>query len=118
MTDQLWARLHEKVNVGLRRGAWYRVLKVQDLKAVVEVSGRPVAVASALLEIARRPPPRWTVVTVSGNSARKAPAALGDRYGVCPSCGHRAPLRVRVRRLRCDSCRYEFAVGWDEVYLP
>jgi hypothetical protein len=117
MTERLWARLRENVNVRLRRGAWYRVLKLQDLRAVLEVGGRPVAVASALLEIVRRPPPRWTVVTPSGSSARKAPPGLTARYGVCPSCGERAPLPGRVRRLRCDYCKYEFEVAWDEAYL-
>jgi hypothetical protein len=118
MTERLWARLRENVNVRLRRGAWYRVLKVQDLKAVLEVGGRPVAVATALIEIVKRPPPRWTVVTPSGSSLRKAPPALTGRYGVCPSCGERAPLPVRVRRLRCTYCKYEFEVAWDEAYLP
>jgi hypothetical protein len=58
MTQRLYARLRENVNIRLRRGAWYRVLKLQDLKAVLDVNGRPTMVASALLEIVKRPPPR------------------------------------------------------------
>ena len=115
-TNRLYARLREDVNIRLRRGAWYRVLKVEGLKAILEVNGRNVLVAAPLLEIVKRPPPRWTVVT-QGN-ARKAPAALAERYGVCPSCGERAPLQKRVRRLRCVYCKYEFEVAWDETYLP
>ena len=117
MPERLYARLREDVNVRLRRGAWYRVLKVEGLKAILEVNGRHVLVASALLEIVKRPPPRWTVVTQGPGGAKKAPAALAERYGVCPSCGERAALAKRVRRLRCDYCKYEFEVAWDEAYL-
>jgi hypothetical protein len=117
MTERLYARLREDVNLRLRRGAWYRVLKVEGLKAILEVNGRKVLVAAPLLEIVKRPPPRWTVVTPEPASARKAPPALAERYGVCPSCGERAPLHKRVRRLRCVYCRYEFEVAWDEAYL-
>jgi ribosomal protein S27AE len=117
MTERLYARLREDVNIRLRRGAWYRVLKVEGLKAILEVNGRHVLVASALLEIVKRPPPRWTVVTQDASGARKAPPALAERYGVCPSCTERAPLAKHVRRLRCPYCKYEFEVAWDEAYL-
>jgi hypothetical protein len=115
--DRLYARLREDVNIRLRRGAWYRVLKVEGLKAILQVGGRHVLVASALLEIVKRPPPHWTVVTQTPGKFGKAPRGLGERYGVCPSCGERVPLGQRVRRLRCSSCKFEFAVGWDEGYL-
>jgi hypothetical protein len=115
--ERLYARLREDVNIRLRRGAWYRVLKVEGLKAILQVGGRHVLVAAALLEIVKRPPPRWTVVTQSLDHLRKAPRSLGERYGVCPSCGERAPLGNRVRRLRCASCKFEFEVAWDEGYL-
>jgi hypothetical protein len=117
MPETLYARLNEDVNVRLRRGAWYKVLKLEGLKAVLEVNGRHVLVASALLQIVKRPPPRWTVVTPTAGEARKAPAALAGRYGVCPSCSERAALANRVRRLRCPYCKYEFEVAWDEAYL-
>jgi hypothetical protein len=118
MTERLYARLRENVNIRLRRGAWYRVLKVQDLKAILDVGGRPVSVAAALLEIVKRPPPRWTVVTQTGKGAQKAPTAMSERFGVCPSCGERAALPRRVPRLRCTSCKWEFEIAWDEMYLP
>lgn len=117
VTERLYARLREDVNLRLRRGAWYRVLKVEGLKAILLVGGRHVLVASALLEIVKRPPPRWTVVTQTADYMRRAPRALAERYGVCPSCGERAPLAHRVRRLRCASCKFEFDVAWDEGYL-
>jgi hypothetical protein len=117
MTEPLYARLIEDVNVRLRRGAWYKVLKVEGLKAILEVNGRHVLVASALLQLVKRPPPHWTVVTQAPGNARRVPAALAERYGVCPSCSERAPLPKRVRRLRCPYCKFEFEVAWDEAYL-
>ena len=54
MAEQLYAQLREDVNVRLRRGAWYRVLKLQDLKAILEVSGRPVKVAPRFEIVKRR----------------------------------------------------------------
>ncbi len=116
MPERLYARLRENVNVRLRRGAWYKVVCVEGLKAMLEVNGRNVVVAAALLEIVKRPPPRWTVVTQRPEDARKAPT-LSERYGVCPSCGERASLPSRMRRLRCAYCKFEFEVAWDEAYL-
>jgi len=118
MTERLYARLREDVNIRLRRGAWYRVLKLQDLKAVLDVNGKPRSVATALLEIVKRPPPRWTVVSQRPDGARKAPVSFAERYGVCPSCGERAALPRRVERLRCGNCKWEFEVAWDDTYLP
>lgn len=118
MTERLYARLRENVNVRLRRGAWYKVVHIEGLKAMLEVNGRKVVIATALLEIVKRPHPRWTVVQQRPEDAGRTPGPLAERYGVCPSCGERAPLRTRVRRLRCSYCKYEFAVAWDEVYLP
>jgi hypothetical protein len=117
MTDRLYARLRENVNVRLRRGAWYRVVRLEGLKALLDVNGRPTVVATALLEIVQRPRPSWTVVQPLPKDAARAPGALAERYGVCPSCGERAPLPHRVRRLRCTYCKYEFRVAWDEAYL-
>jgi hypothetical protein len=116
MTERLYARLRENVNLRLRRGAWYRVLHLADMDAVLEVNNRPRKVLRALLEIVKRPPPRWTVVTQPLDGPRKAPPGLEQPYGVCPSCGERASLPHRVRKLRCPYCKWEFPVGWDEPY--
>jgi len=37
----MWARLQADLNVKLRRGAWYRITRLDPLKAVLEVGGRP-----------------------------------------------------------------------------
>ena len=112
-----WARLQADVDLRIRRGAWYRVLQESDLEVVLEVNDRPVPVLRAIVEIAERPAPRWTVVTAPEASARKVPKALGGPYGVCPSCGERAALKKRARRRACRSCKWEFDIAWDEGYL-
>jgi len=66
-----------------------------------------------LLEMVDRPPPRWTVV----ETPPKGRAKLGERYGVCPSCGERAPLAKKPKRLQCAHCKWEFEVAWSESYL-
>jgi hypothetical protein len=83
----LFARLHADVPVKLRRGAWYRVLKLDDLQAVIEVNRRPMGVLRAWLEIQQRPPQRWAVVE-GAKENRKAPPHLRGTYGVwrAPRC--------------------------------
>jgi hypothetical protein len=114
MTSSLFARLQTDVDLKIRRGAWYRVLDLGDLEAVIEVNKRPVKVLRAVLEIQQRPPLRWTVV--ARPQGRKAPE-LGVQYGVCPSCRTRAPLPKRAHELQCPRCKQEFAVNWGEGYL-
>ena len=115
MPPMLFARLQADVDLKIRRGAWYRVLDLGDLEAVIEVNKRPMSVLRAWLEIQQRPPLRWTVVPRP--PGRKAPAELGVQYGVCPSCRSRAPLPKRSQELQCPRCKQEFAVNWGEGYL-
>ncbi|HXF94779.1 MAG TPA: hypothetical protein VNI61_01635 [Gemmatimonadales bacterium] len=116
MTKMQWGRLQADVNCRLRRGAWYRVLRVAPLEAVVEVNRRPLPVPRYLIEIVSQPPRRWTVVPAP-RAARQVAAHLGDAYLVCPSCRGRAPLRGRPRRAPCERCRTDFEVAWEEAYL-
>lgn len=106
--------MRDDVDVRLRRGAWYRVLEEKDLEVVIEVGGRPKAFLKAMIEIVDRPYPKWTVVRAPKGVPR---ASLGDPYGVCPSCGERAKLPRRAKRLKCPACKWEFEVAWDEGYL-
>lgn len=114
MTNQRYARLRADVDTKVRRGAWYKVLATDGLTVTVEVNKRPVKLVKALLEIVDRPPPRWTVVETPAKGRGK----MGERYGVCPSCGERAPLAKKVKRLQCAHCKWEFDVAWSESYLP
>jgi len=75
-----WARLNADLNIRLRRGAWYRVLELHPLEAVLDVRGGRVTVPRPFLEIVGTPPRRWTVV-----------AELRDASHVPPRLGR--PLR-------------------------
>lgn len=114
MPPMLFARLQADVdNVKIRRGAWYRVLQVGDLRAVIEVNKQPVSLLKAVLEIQARPPLFWTVVRRPKNGAR----APGPEYGVCPSCRTRAEVPKRGRTLQCPRCKQEFEINRSESYL-
>src|SRR5207245_6055734 len=95
MTVMRWARLQEDVDCKLRRGAWYRVTHVAGLEAIVDVNRRPLAVPSYAIEIVATPPRAWSVVPLPRRASRLA-AELGNRYGVCPNCRHRARLEPRA----------------------
>lgn len=111
----VWARLQADLNCKLRRGAWYRLIKVEGLAAVVDVNRQPVPVVRAFLQLSNSPPRRWTVVP----RPRNVPVAVqvGPQYAVCPSCRDRVPLRGRPSRMPCGRCGVDFAVAWDEEYL-
>lgn len=116
MVQQQWARLQSDVNVKLRRGAWYRIIKLGPLEAVLDVNRQPHSVARGLLQIVQAAPSRWTVVPAPRNALR-FPAAWGDRYAVCPACRCRAPLEGKPNNLRCARCNGLFDVAWNEPYL-
>ena len=107
----MFARLQADVPLKIRRGAWYRVVELNDLQAIIEVNRRPISVLRAWLEIRQRPPLTWTVVNGAAPT-RKTPEHLRGIYGVCPSCRSRAPLPKRVPALTCSRCRQEFDIDW------
>ncbi len=110
----MFARVQDDVPLKLRRGAWYRVLELNDLQAVIEVNHRRIGVLRAWLEIQQRPPQRWSVVEGSKDN-RKAPPHLRGTYGVCPNCRARAPLPKRAKAHQCAKCRGEFEINWAEA---
>ena len=114
-----WARLQADIDVNLRRGAWYRVLKIEGFDAVVDVNCRSVPVVRAFVQISTSPPRRWTVVATprTTRTSRPLPADVGSHYAVCPSCRDRVALHGRPRRMLCRRCWVEFAVAWEEHYL-
>jgi len=111
-----WARLQADVDCQLRRGAWYRVVRVAPLEVVVDVNQRGLSVPRPFLEIAPKSPRRWTVVP-RPRRAPRLPPSWGARYAVCPSCRNRAPLDGRPDSLRCQRCNGLFEIAWDEPYL-
>jgi len=99
MTTAQWARLLPAQPGHLRRGAWYRVVRL-------------TAVPRPSLEILPARPIRWTVVPRPSRAAR-LPASWGPCYGVCPNCRERARLEERTASMRCPKCNGYFDIGWD-----
>jgi hypothetical protein len=117
MNERMYARLCENVNLHIRRGAWYRVLKQDDLYATLEVNKKAVPVAKAMLEFVKRPPAKWTVVQQRASWIGTPPTGFTSEYAVCPSCTERAPLAAGTKRMPCPSCKWEYDVAWNEHYL-
>ena len=115
MIGTQWARLRAEASVPLRRGAWYRILRLTATDAVLDVHQRIVNVPLALLQVAPRPPSVWTVVP-RPPSARNLPSSWGPRYAVCPNCHARSPLPKGPVSMRCTSCSGVFDVGWGDSY--
>lgn len=111
-----WARLRIDVQSPLRRGAWYKILKLGAQVATVEVKGKPVSVPRSQLEIVPAPRLRWTVVPSPRNSPRY-PLNWGSQYAVCPNCRDRAPLEGHAASMRCRRCNGLFEIAWNEPYL-
>jgi len=111
-----WGRQNGDDNRGLRRGAWYRVVRLTSKDALVEVQHRPVSVTRASLTIVSRLPSSWTVVS-RPSDARGLPTGWGKLYAVCPSCRNRAPLNGSPDSMRCGRCATAFRVGWEEWFL-
>ncbi len=111
-----WARLRTDVNCQLRRGAWYRIVRLAPLEVVVEVNQQPLPVPRPFVEIVSTPPRRWTVVP-RPRPATRVPPSWGTKYAVCPHCRDRAPLHGRSSSMRCGRCNGHFEVAWDEPYL-
>jgi hypothetical protein len=111
-----WARLNANLNLRLRRGAWYRVLELRALEAVLDVHGGRVSVPRPFLEIVDTPPRRWTIVE-EPRDALRVPADWGGRYAVCPSCRERQPLERRASDMRCRRCNGLFEIDRKAAYL-
>lgn len=115
MLGTQWARLRSDASVPLRRGAWYRVVRVTATDAVLDVNQRSINVPRAVLHMGLRPPTVWAVVARPGN-ARQLPQSWGPRYAVCPKCHARAPLPKGPLNMRCTRCSGVFDVGWGDSY--
>jgi hypothetical protein len=111
-----WARLKVDAASQLRRGAWYRIIKLTSVEATLNVKGTPVAVPRAQLQLSSEPVLRWSVVPAP-RGAPRFPSAWGPRYAVCPNCRDRARLLGQPTTMRCHRCNGLFAVAWDESYL-
>jgi hypothetical protein len=96
----------------LRRGAWYRVVRLTPSEVILDVNGIMTPFPRPSVEISPVPPTRWTIVPRPPHSAR-LPMSWGPRYGVCPGCRARARLEARSTSMRCPKCNGFFDIGWD-----
>jgi hypothetical protein len=108
--------LRVNVNCGLRRGAWYPVVRLAKDRAVLEVTDDRVPVPRRLLQTVFSRPFHWSIVPLP-EDAVNVPSDWGTRYAVCPACQGRAPISGFSLELACPHCRGVFAVAWDERYL-
>ena len=111
-----WARLKENVPSLLRRGAWYRILKLTSAEATLDVNGKPVALLRGELQLSPTHSRRWTVVPAPHNAPR-FPPTWGAKYVVCPNCRDRSRLEGQPATMRCRRCNGLFEVAWNESYL-
>jgi|SRR6059036_869032 len=111
-----WARLKENVKSPLRRGAWYRILKLTSTEATVDVKGKPVPLQRAQLQLSPTAGARWSVVPAPQNAPR-FPRSWGQKYAVCPNCRDRAQLEGQPVSMRCHRCNGLFEVAWNDPYL-
>src|SRR2546428_1056881 len=112
MAGAQWARLQADVKCRLRRGAWYRVIRLGAREVVLDVGRTPLTVARSVLRLSSAPPSQWTVVSDPRHAAG-LPANLME-YAVCPSCRSRAPFDEHPATMRCPRCNGLFAVAWVE----
>jgi hypothetical protein len=114
-----WARLNADLSCGLRRGAWYRVVRLTPDEAVLQVPRREqVRVPRRHVETLSNRPRHWTVVPRSRDrDAEPAPTGWHARYAVCPACRTRAPITSYALDMRCPSCDGLFSIAWEEKYL-
>jgi len=104
------------VNCGLRRGAWYPVVRLAKDRAVLEVTDDRVPVPRRLLQTVFARPFHWSIVPLP-DDAVNVPSEWGGRYVVCPACHARAPLSGHPMDLPCARCGGAFRIAWDEHYL-
>ena len=116
-----WARLNADQSCGLRRGAWYRVVRLTPDEAVLQVPRREqVRVPRRYVDTLSNRPRHWTVVPRSRGAeaeAERPPAGWHARYAVCPACRTRAPITGYAVEMRCPGCDGLFSIAWEEKYL-
>jgi hypothetical protein len=98
-----WARVVGDVNVRLRRGAWYEVMRQTQDAVILEVDNRSLSIPRTAVEIVAVRPEHWSVVP-RPYDAVDIPISWGSQYGVCPRCRGRAQLQPRATELRCPHC--------------
>src|SRR5690242_20975857 len=94
-TDPLWAwaRVKGDVNHGVRRGAWYRVVRFTSDNALLAVSKKEVRVPRRDLEASYTRPLQWSIVRRDRKSTRLNSSHMSISYAVF--CLKKKPLDRR-----------------------
>src|SRR2546430_2286704 len=111
-----WARLRVNVTCGLRRGAWYPVVRLAKDRAVLEVTDDRRPMPRRPLQTVFSRPVHWSIVPLP-EGAVDVPSDWGTRYVRCPACQARAARSGHTPELPCPHCRQTFQVAWAEYYL-
>jgi hypothetical protein len=116
MESSNWVRLRHDEACGLRRGAWYRVVRTQHDSVVVTVGPDELTVPRDILQFMMDRPAKWSVVE-RGQGSASLLAKWGKCYAVCPSCRQRQAPIGRPRILRCESCNGLFEIEWNHPFI-
>ena len=116
MESTLWARLGQDKACELRRGAWYRVVRVKPGGVVIAVGQDEKTVPRQFVELVTARPRRWSVIE-RGQGSFSLLAKWGKHYIVCPSCRRRQAPTNRPQSMRCLGCNELFDIAWDEPFV-
>ena len=104
-----WARVVGDVNVRVRRGAWYEVIRLTPDAALLDVNRQTCNVPRSAVQVQTVRPREWSVVT-RPYDAVDIPNSWGSRYGVCPRCSVRAALKDQETEMQCPGCKGVFSI--------
>ena len=104
-----WARVVGDVNVRVRRGAWYEVIRLTPDAALLDVNRRTLNVPRSTVQVQTVRPRDWSIVA-RPYDAVDIPLSWGSRYAVCPRCSQRASLKDQHVEMRCPSCEGVFSI--------
>jgi len=110
-----WARVAGDVNLGVRRGAWYQVVRLTTDAAWLDVFQRTRSVPRDALEIVTVRPDVWSVVE-RPYYAVDLPVKWGSRYAVCPRCSLRAALPEHAAEMECPACERVFPLRLSQRF--
>lgn len=104
-----WAQVVGDVNVSIRRGAWYEVVRLTPEAALLDVNRRTLSVPRSVVQVRTVRPHEWSVVS-RPHDATDVPLSWGSRYGVCPRCSLRAALKATRGDMQCPGCKGVFSI--------
>lgn len=104
-----WARVVGDVNVRVRRGAWYEVIRLTPDAALLDVNRQTLNVPRSTVQVQIVRPREWSIVA-RPHDAVDIPLSWGSRYGVCPRCSQRASLKDQHAQMQCPGCSEVFTL--------